>query len=131
MNPALRHLLEVSTKRKWISYEEINTTLPDRMVDPEKLDELLLLIERLDIAFYDEESVRRNGHAPFQAPLQTNLKFKRDVLQKSSKPISVDLADGEPEGRGPEDTNVAGNYHESTENSVLPVQAGRYADQLL
>ena len=99
MNPTLRHLLEVSMKRKWISYEEINTTLPDRMVDPEKLDELLLLIERLDITFYDEESVRRNGHAPFLAPLQTNLKFKRDVLQKNIKPINVDLADGETEGR--------------------------------
>ena len=99
MNPTLRHLLEVSMKRKWISYEEINTTLPDRMVDPEKLDELLLLIERLDITFYDEESVRRNGHAPFLAPLQTNLKFKRDVLQKHIKPINVDLADGETEGR--------------------------------
>ncbi|MCH7603608.1 MAG: sigma-70 family RNA polymerase sigma factor [Planctomycetes bacterium] len=69
------------------------------MVDPEKLDELLLLIERLDITFYDEESVRRNGHAPFLAPLQTNLKFKRDVLQKHIKPINVDLADGETEGR--------------------------------
>ena len=107
MNPTLRHLLEVSMKRKWISYEEINTTLPDRMVDPEKLDELLLLIERLDITFYDEESVRRNGHAPFLAPLQTNLKFKRDVLQKNIKPINVDLADGETEGRGSDSLQTA------------------------
>ena len=107
MNPTLRHLLEVSMKRKWISYEEINTTLPDRMVDPEKLDELLLLIERLDITFYDEESVRRNGHAPFLAPLQTNLKFKRDVLQKHIKPINVDLADGETEGRGSDSLQTA------------------------
>ena len=97
MNPALRHLLEVSVKRKWISYEEINTTLPDRMVDPEKLDELLLLIERLDIAFYDEESVRRNGRAPFQAPLQTNLKFKRDVLQRNNKQVSADSANADGE----------------------------------
>ena len=112
MNPTLRHLLEVSMKRKWISYEEINTTLPDRMVDPEKLDELLLLIERLDITFYDEESVRRNGHAPFLAPLQTNLKFKRDVLQKHIKPINVDLADGETEGRGSDSLQTAAPHQQ-------------------
>ena len=112
MNPTLRHLLEVSTKRKWISYEEIITTLPDRMVDPEKLDELLLLIERLDIAFYDEESVRRNGHASFQAPLQTNLKFKRDVLKKKTQPINMDLADGETESRVPDPLQRAVSHQE-------------------
>ncbi|MCH7547547.1 MAG: RNA polymerase sigma factor RpoD [Planctomycetes bacterium] len=82
------------------------------MVDPEKLDELLLLIERLDITFYDEESVRRNGHAPFLAPLQTNLKFKRDVLQKHIKPINVDLADGETEGRGSDSLQTAAPHQQ-------------------
>ena len=40
MHPTLRELLEVSARRKWMSYEELNTTLPDEMVDPEKIDEL-------------------------------------------------------------------------------------------
>ncbi len=78
MHPTLRELIELSTRRKWISYEEINTALPDEMVDPEKLDELLSCVEGLGIEFVNEEIVRGKGWSSFQAPLQTNLKFKRD-----------------------------------------------------
>ncbi|MCZ6836669.1 MAG: RNA polymerase subunit sigma-70, partial [Planctomycetota bacterium] len=90
MHPTLKQLLLVSQKRKWISYEEINTSLPDKMVDPEKLDELLHLIERLGIEFYDEPTARRlaNG-SRFLAPLATNLKFKRDDPRRDAGPIHV------------------------------------------
>ena len=43
MHPTLRELVELSARRKWMSYEELNTTLPDEMVDPEKIDELLVV----------------------------------------------------------------------------------------
>src|SRR5687767_11487139 len=85
LHPTLRDLIELSAKRKWMSYEELNTTLPDEMVDPEKLDELLVLCRRLQVEFLDEETVRRNRHETFQAPLQTNLKFKRDDPKKPEK----------------------------------------------
>ena len=82
LHPTLRDLIRLSAKRKWISYEEINTALPDEMVDPEKLDELLISIETLQITFIDEEVVRIKKYQTFQAPLQTNLKFKRDDPNK-------------------------------------------------
>ncbi len=34
LTPVLKQLIEVGAKRAWISYEELNTTLPDAMVDP-------------------------------------------------------------------------------------------------
>jgi RNA polymerase primary sigma factor len=77
-----------------VSYEELNTTIPDELVDPEKLDELLVLLEQLGIEFLDEHAVRRRGLEPFQAPLQTNLKFKRDDPRKADKAPTVDV---EPE----------------------------------
>jgi len=89
MHPTLRELVELSTKRKWLSYEELNTTLPDEMVDPEKLDELLVRITQLGIELVDQEAVRRNKFEQFQAPLQTNLKFKRDNPNKVSKAPKV------------------------------------------
>ena len=92
LHPPLRALVELGAKRKWMSYEELNTCLPDEMVDPEKLDELLVLVDRLAVDFVDENTVRRKGYDTFQAPLQTNLKFKRDDpkrLEKRSK-ISID-----------------------------------------
>jgi RNA polymerase primary sigma factor len=75
-----------------MSYEELNTCLPDEMVDPEKLDELLVLVDRLNIELIDERTVHRHGYTPFQAPLQTNLKFKRDEKKRTEKPsrISID-----------------------------------------
>ena len=78
MHPTLRARIQISAKRKWISDEELNTALPDEMVDPEKLDELMVVIESLGVRFIDEYEVRRCKYEPFQAPLQTNLKFKRD-----------------------------------------------------
>ncbi len=115
MHPALRELIEISAKRKWISYEEINTVLPDEMVDPEKLDELLSSIEMLDIDFINEEVVRINKYQTFQAPLQTNLKFKRDDPNKGVSAPKVriheeeqvsdeaDAAHGEPRERADEE----------------------------
>ncbi len=84
MHPTLRELIQLSAKRKWISYEELNTALPDEMVDPEKLDELMVVIDSLGVHFVDEYEVRRSKQEPFQAPLQTNLKFKRDDPKNSS-----------------------------------------------
>jgi len=85
LHPTLRELIELANRRRWLSYEELNTTLPDEMVDPEKLDELLVLCRQLGIEFIDEDVVRRNKYSTFQAPLQTNLKFKRDDPKKAEK----------------------------------------------
>jgi RNA polymerase primary sigma factor len=97
LHPTLRELIVVSAKRKWVSYEELNTTLPDEMVDPEKLDEFLDLIERHSIDLIDERTVRRQNYEPFHAPLQTNLKFKRDDPRKGTQKPRVELEAEEDE----------------------------------
>ncbi|HRP63766.1 MAG TPA: sigma-70 factor domain-containing protein, partial [Phycisphaerales bacterium] len=91
MHPTLRELVQVSAQRKWMSYEELNTSLPDEMVDPEKLDELLVLVDQLGVSFIDEPTVRRLGYVTFQAPLQTNLKFKRDDPKKTARIPKIDF----------------------------------------
>jgi RNA polymerase primary sigma factor len=54
LHPAVSDLVELGRKRAWLSYEELNNTLPDEMVDPERLDELLALMDRLGIEMVDE-----------------------------------------------------------------------------
>ncbi|MDX2119376.1 MAG: RNA polymerase sigma factor RpoD [Planctomycetota bacterium] len=54
LHPALAELIDLGRRRGWLSYEEINNTLPDEWVDPERLDELLVLIDRLRIELVDE-----------------------------------------------------------------------------
>ena len=46
LHPALNELLRMGEKRGWLSYEELNNTLPDEWVDPTRVDELLVLIDR-------------------------------------------------------------------------------------
>ena len=59
LHPVMQDLLELSRERGWLSYEELNNTLPDEMVDPERLDELLVRIDRMGIELIDEWEFRK------------------------------------------------------------------------
>src|SRR5690606_17354578 len=53
LDPAVEALLELARQRRWMSYEEMNNTLPDEMVDATSQDELPavhagMAVERLD-----------------------------------------------------------------------------------
>jgi RNA polymerase primary sigma factor len=108
LQPVLRELVEVGVQRTWISYEELNTCLPDDFVDPERLDELLSLLHANAVRLIDEPEVRRGGLTCFIAPLQTELKFQRDDPRKPAKAPKVEMIDDEPQP-DPEE-------HESGEN---------------
>ena len=84
-SPVLRELIQNGISRRWISYEELNTCLPDEFVDPEKIDELLVFMGEHAIEMVDEVEVRRNNYVCFDAPLQTNLKFQRDDPKKAGR----------------------------------------------
>ncbi len=58
LHPALSELLEVGRARGWLSYEEMNNTLPDEWVDPDRLHELLVLIDARGIELLDEPEYR-------------------------------------------------------------------------
>ena len=89
LQPVLRSLVETGATRKWICYEELNTCLPDEFVDPDRLDELLVLVARHGIEMIDQMEMRRQGHTPMPAQLQTNLKFLRDGPKKVVKVPAV------------------------------------------
>ena len=95
-SPVLRELVEHGISRRWISYEELNTCLPDEFVDPEKIDELLVFMGEHAIEMVDEVEVRRNNYACFDAPLQTNLKFQRDDPKKSGRSDSGSSGPSQP-----------------------------------
>jgi RNA polymerase primary sigma factor len=94
LTPVLRQLVEIGRGRKWISYEEYIRCVPDEFVEPDKVDEMIVLLEELGIELIDEAERKRNGGEMFDAPLQTNLKFQRDE-KKPSKPPKVQMIDEE------------------------------------
>jgi RNA polymerase primary sigma factor len=94
LTPVLRQLVEIGRGRKWISYEEYIRCVPDEFVEPDKVDEMIVLLEELGIELIDEAERKRNGGEMFDAPLQTNLKFQRDE-KKPNKPPKVQMIDEE------------------------------------
>ena len=62
MHPAVGSLLELGRRRGWVSYEEINNTLPDEMVDPDRINHLLGMIDRAGIELVDELEYRARLH---------------------------------------------------------------------
>jgi len=80
LHPAVAKLLELGQRRGWLSYEELNNTLPDEMVDPIRLDELMVLIDRLGIEMVDELEYRARMHRHSiekgDAPEKSSAAFK-------------------------------------------------------
>lgn len=75
-HPALDDLIELGKDRGWLSYEEVNNTLPDEMIEPEALDELLVVFDKNQIELVDELEFRarvyrltkKNGRPAVDAP---------------------------------------------------------------
>ncbi|MFT3684769.1 MAG: sigma-70 family RNA polymerase sigma factor [Phycisphaerales bacterium] len=51
-------LLDGAKGRGWLSYEELNNVLPDEMVDPERLHELLVHLDQMGLTLLDEMDYR-------------------------------------------------------------------------
>ena len=78
LHPALLELLKLGQERTWLSYEELNNTLPDEMVSPSSIDELLSIIDAHGIELIDELEFRarvyrasKDAAQPPEAPEDT------------------------------------------------------------
>jgi len=94
--PTVSELMDLGRRRRWLAYEEINNTLPDEWVDPERIDELLVLIDRDDIELIDELEFRSrlhkdsNGKAAADAPPPLPVPFR--AMSVAGGERSSDLA---------------------------------------
>jgi RNA polymerase primary sigma factor len=102
MHPSMVLLLNESIGRGWLSYEELNSALPDEFLTAEKMDELLALLSNLNIDLIGEDLRMRRGWGQFFVPLQTCLRFKRDTPWKDKAQELADLA--EEQGKGSKDS---------------------------
>lgn len=55
---SVQGLIAEAAGRGWLSYEELNNALPDAMVDPDRLNDLLLILDRGGIEMVDEMEFR-------------------------------------------------------------------------
>ncbi len=75
LHPAVAELVQLGKRRGWLSYEELNNTIPDELVDPERLDELLVMLDQLGIELIDELEFRARTH--------------REALRRADEPVPV------------------------------------------
>jgi RNA polymerase primary sigma factor len=57
LHPAVLELIAAGQRHGVISFDQLNALLPDNYVDPDKLDELLVLFERLGITLVDPRHI--------------------------------------------------------------------------
>src|SRR6476661_3608450 len=79
-------LLGMGTSRGFITYEELNERLPDEVVSPDKLDNLLMKIDEMGIKLIDESDIGEfiTVKAPKPAPVVV-AEPPAPAVQKKSK----------------------------------------------
>src|SRR6266581_3224561 len=63
IDEGLKALLESGKEKGYLTYSQVNDHLPDDDANPEKIDQLLLLLEREGIELIDESEVDERERA--------------------------------------------------------------------
>ncbi len=58
MYPEVERLVSLGCKRGFITYDEMNNILPDEMIEPEQMDELLVRLDSLGVGLTDSSKVK-------------------------------------------------------------------------
>ena len=64
MHPKVRKLIDQGSKRGSLSYDDLNETLPDEYIEPDKIDDLLIRLEQLGVRMTDSRQ-RREAKVQF------------------------------------------------------------------
>ena len=88
-HPALDDLIKLGKQRGWLSYEEVNNTLPDEMIEPEALDELLVVFDRHKIELIDELEFRARVYRLTNKHGRPVVKAPKDAGPKAFRAMSV------------------------------------------
>src|SRR5436853_7933163 len=64
MDEGLKTLLESGKDKGYLTYSQVNDYLPDDAVNPEKLDQLLLILEEHGIELIDESEAEEREAGP-------------------------------------------------------------------
>ena len=104
LHPALRDLFDHALARGWLSYEELNNTLPDEMVDPDRIHELLVALDRVGLDLVDELEFRsrlRKLEMPAQPNDLTVAAGQAIIVNAPPLALESSLAPFSPSPRAP------------------------------
>src|SRR5271166_3017272 len=70
IDEGLKTLLEQGKEKGYLTFTQVNDYLPDDAVNPEKLDQLILMLEEQGIELIDEDDVAERESGTTAEPLQ-------------------------------------------------------------
>src|SRR6266478_4400973 len=79
IDEGLKALLESGKEKGYLTYSQVNDYLPDDAVNPEKLDQLLLLLEEQGIELIDENEAEEREGAPARAGRDDDVRAELDL----------------------------------------------------
>src|SRR5919206_4630413 len=78
LDEGLKTLLEQGKEKGYLTFTQVNDYLPDDAVNPEKLDQLILLLEEQGIELIDEDDVAEREN-PTGEPLAEDERVDLDL----------------------------------------------------
>src|SRR5436190_6827018 len=79
MDEGLKALLESGKNKGYLTYSQVNDYLPDDAVNPEKLDQLLMVLEDQGIELIDETEAEEREAGPAPTLAETEASGELDL----------------------------------------------------
>ncbi len=103
-HPAVAELIESGRQRGFITFDELNALLPDELVDPDKLDDLLLSFQSAGVELVDSKDARATSEPPKPVRFGTSITTAAPMSLSRLVPVEdeEDPAAETPAGGKPE-----------------------------
>src|SRR5438270_10890237 len=86
----LKTLLESGKDKGYLTYSQVNEYLPDDAVNPEKLDQLLMILEEQGIELIDETEAEEREAGPEARPAEDNRDLDLSFLEEETDSRRID-----------------------------------------
>src|SRR6266705_3401216 len=91
IDEGLKTLLESGKEKGYLTYDQVNDFLPDDAVNPEKLDQLLLVLEEQGIELIDESEAEEREGTPAAGPdLETRSDLDLSFMEEEADTRRID-----------------------------------------
>ncbi|MEL7087564.1 MAG: sigma-70 factor domain-containing protein, partial [Planctomycetota bacterium] len=107
LNPAVLELIAAGQQHGLITFDQLNALLPDNYVDPDKLDELLVLFSRLGITLVDPKHIPASAMPKNAVAAATALGLTPEPPKPKAAPAEEPKPEVQAEAAAPADREAA------------------------
>ncbi len=94
----IKRLITVGKEKGYLTYDEVNEALPEELVSPEKLDDMMMIFDEMDIEIVDSEQqvqvVRESAGSDSDSLVEDeeeSLQLEADTTSRVTDPVKIYL----------------------------------------